>query len=74
MGSGWGHPQGEINMAAVVLGCDMTLLRTRYVSHISPLCTGLRKHHVHLVGLSFLVLKTVWRCLLAENSDYYKLF
>ena len=71
-GGGWGHPQGDMHMVAVVAVCRNTLVGTVW-SNSCHICTNrLRKHCSHLLGTSFLAVKAVLAengCLLAENAD-----
>ena len=71
--AGWGHLQGDMYMVAVVAVCRNALFGTGW-SNSCLVCTNrLQKHCSHLVGSSFLAVKTVLAlngCLLAENADY----
>ena len=71
-GGGWGHPQGDMHMVAVVAVCRNALVGTGW-SNSCLVCTNrLRKHCSHLVGSSFLTVKAVLAlnaCLLADNAD-----
>ena len=51
---GWGHPQGDLHMLAVVAVCRNALVGTGW-SNSCLVCTNrLRKYCSHLVGSSFL--------------------
>ena len=71
-GGGWGHPQGDLHMLAVVAVCRNALVGTGW-SNSCLVCTNrLRKHCSHLVGSSFQAVKAfpaLNGCLLAENAD-----
>ena len=70
--SGWGYPQGDLHMVAVVAVYRNALVGTGW-SNSCLVCTNrLRKHCSHLVECSFLAVKAfsaLNRCLLAENAD-----
>ena len=71
-GGGWGHPQGDLHMLAVVAVCRNALVGTRWSNSCLVRTNGLRKHCSHLVGSSFLAVKAflaVNGCLLADNAD-----
>ena len=56
-GGGWGHPQGDLHMLAVVAVCRNALVGTGW-SNSCLVCTNrLRKHCSHLVESSFLAVK-----------------
>ena len=69
---GWGHPQGDLHMVAVVAVCRNALVGIGW-SNSCLVCTNrLRKHCSHLVESSFLVVKAFSALngyLLAENAD-----
>ena len=69
---GWGHPQGDLHMVAVVAVCRNALVGTGW-SNSCLVCTNrLRKHCSHLVESSFLAVKAFSALngyLLAENAD-----
>ena len=52
-GSGWGHPQVDMDMVAARLGFERAMAMTGWAtSH--PDCMGrLRKHYSYLVGVDF---------------------
>ena len=71
-GGWWGHLQGDLHMVAVVAVCRNALVGTGR-SNSCLVCTNrLRKPCSHLVGSSFLAVKTFSTlngCLLAKNAD-----
>ena len=71
-GGGWGYPQGDLHMVAVVAVCRNALVGTGW-SNSCLVCTNrLRKHCSHIVESSFLAVKAFSAlngCLLAKNAD-----
>ena len=72
---GWGHPQGDLHMLAVVAVCRNALVGTGW-SNSCLVCTNrLRKHCSHLVGSSFLAVKVFsalnvcWPKMLTKQSS-----
>ena len=71
-GGGWGHPQGDMDMVAVVAGYRNGLVRTGCANSCLGCTNVIRKCYSHLVGTSFRTVKVVWAqngSLLAVNAD-----
>ena len=72
-GSGWGHPQGAVQMAAARLGCKRTVVGTGWANSWPGCMSRLRKYYSHLSGGSFLAGKASWAlsgCLPIESADH----
>ena len=62
-----------MHMVAARLGCQSTMVGTRWVNSCSGCTDRLRKRYSHLVGGSFLAGKATWalrRCLTTKSADY----
>ena len=49
MGSGWGHPQGDMHMVVAKLGCERAMVRTGWATSRPDCMNRLRKHSSHFV-------------------------
>ena len=69
----WDHPQADMHIMAARLGCQSTMVGTRWANSCPGCMNRHRKHYSHLVGGLFLVGKTAWNlsgCLTTESADY----
>ena len=64
---GWGHPQGDMHMVAVVAVCRNTLVGTGWDRSCLVCTNGLRNCYSHLAFLAVKVMGVCWPRMLNEN-------
>ena len=65
-----------MHMVAARLGCERTMVETRWAISCPDCMDRLRKHSFHLVEGRFLARKAVWAlsgCMATDSADYYML-